>query len=85
MSEETEAFGFARGLSKRGFHQDKNGKVAPNFPKSAKTVLSHPDHYGETKLILIKDSNLGMKDGVLIIPHYLASFLLPRSSTLPID
>ena len=33
MSEETEAFGFARGLSKRGFHQDKNGKVAPNFPK----------------------------------------------------
>ena len=33
MSEETEAFGFVMSLSKRGFNQDKNGKVAPNFPK----------------------------------------------------
>ncbi len=57
----------------------KNGNA-----KSAKTVLSHPDHYGQTKLILIKDSNLGMKDGVLTIPHYLVSFLLPGSSTLPL-
>ena len=53
MSEEIEAFGCAMSLSKRVFNRDKNGKVAPNFPKSAKTVLSHPGHYGKTTLILI--------------------------------
>ena len=46
MSGDIEAFGCAMSLSKRVFNRDKNGKVAPNFPKSAKTVLSHSDHYG---------------------------------------
>lgn len=32
--------------------------------KSAKTVMKHPEYYGETKLIQIKDSNLSFKDGV---------------------
>ena len=50
--------------------------------KSAKTVLAHPEHYGRTQLVQIKDSNLGVSDNVLTIPHYMAHLLLERSSTL---
>ena len=48
--------------------------------KSAKTVMAHPDHYGETKLIRIKDANLGIVDDVLTIPHYMAHLLFEWSA-----
>lgn len=50
-------------------------KAANGNAKSARTVMSHPDHYGKTSLIKIKDSNLIEAGGILTIPHYMA-FLL---------
>ncbi len=52
--------------------------------KSAKTVLAHPDHYGKTKLIRIKESNIGFANGILTIPHYMAYLLFEWSPTYPI-
>ena len=51
--------------------------------KSAKTVLAHPEHYGRTQLIQIKDSNLNVSGNILTIPHYMAHLLFERNSTLP--
>ena len=45
--------------------------------KSAKTVLSHPEHYGKTSLIKIGAGNIYFENGILSIPHYL-TFLLGR-------
>lgn len=59
-------------------------KAQDGNSKSAKTVLKHPEHYGKANLILIKDKNIGYKDGVLTIPHYMAHLLFKWSSTLPI-
>ena len=59
-------------------------KATDGNAKSAKTVLAHPDHYGEVKLIKIKESNIGYNDGVLTIPHYMAYLLFEWSPTLPI-
>ena len=53
--------------------------------KSAKTVMKHPDHYGKTSLIQIKALNVGYKDGVLTIPHYMAFLLFGWSATFPIE
>lgn len=39
--------------------------------KSSKTIMKHPDHYGKTKLIKIGDYNIGERDDILTIPHYL--------------
>lgn len=58
-------------------------KAVNGNAKSAKTVLKHPEHYGETKLIRIKDANVGFTDGVLTIPHYMAYLLFEWSPTLP--
>lgn len=52
--------------------------------KSAKTVLAHPGHYGKTKLIRIKESNLGYANDVLTIPHYMAYLLFNLSSIFPV-
>ena len=43
--------------------------------KSAKTVLKNEDHYGKTKLICIKNTNLSYTNDILTIPHYM-TFLL---------
>ena len=51
--------------------------------KSAKTVMAHPDHYGKTQLIQIKDSNLSVSGNTLTIPHYMAHLLFAHSATLP--
>ena len=51
--------------------------------KSAKTVMAHPDHYGKTKLIQIKETNIGYKNEVLTIPHYMTNLLFTWSSTIP--
>lgn len=58
-------------------------KAVDGNAKSAKTVLAHPEHYGKTRLIMIKDSNLGYANGVLTIPHYMAHLLFKWSATLP--
>ena len=60
-------------------------KARDGNTKSAKTVMAHPDHYGKTQLIRIKDSNLGVTDGILTIPHYMAHLLFEWKSTLPTE
>lgn len=60
-------------------------KAKDGNSKSAKTVMAHPDHYGKTQLIKIKDSNLGIADGVLTIPHYMAHLLFEWRATLPTE
>ena len=59
-------------------------KAVNGNAKSAKTVLSHPDHYGKTSLIKIKDANLSESDGVLTIPHYMAFLLFDWQAVLPV-
>ncbi len=60
-------------------------KATDGNTKSAKTVMSHPDHYGKTMLIKIKDSNLSQTDDVLTIPHYMAYLLFDWQALLPVD
>lgn len=60
-------------------------KARDGNAKSAKTVMAHPDHYGKTQLIRIKDSNLGVSDGILTIPHYMAYLLFEWRPTLPTE
>ena len=51
-------------------------KATNGNTKSSKTVMSHPEHYGQTKLIKIGDySSVTENDDMLTVPHYL-SFLL---------
>ena len=59
-------------------------KAVSGNAKSAKTVLRHPEHYGETELIRVQESNLGLAEGILTIPHYMAYLLFPWSPTLPL-
>ena len=60
-------------------------KAVNGNTKSAKTVMAHPDHYGKTKLIRIKDSNLSVSEHILTIPHYMAHLLFQWSAVLPVD
>lgn len=60
-------------------------KARDGNAKSAKTVMAHPDHYGKTQLIRIKDSNLSVSDGILTIPHYMAHLLFEWRPTLPTE
>ncbi len=60
-------------------------KAVSGNAKSAKTVLKHPEHYGKTRLIQIKDANIGYANDVLTIPHYMAHLLFDWSPTLPLD
>ncbi|MBR2672168.1 MAG: ATP-binding protein [Oscillospiraceae bacterium] len=60
-------------------------KAVDGNTKSAKTVMAHPDHYGETKLIRIKDSNLGVSNNILTIPHYMAFLLFEWNPTISSD
>ena len=60
-------------------------KARDGNSKSAKTVMSHPDHYGRTQLIRIKDSNIGETNGILTIPHYMAHLLFEWRATLPTE
>lgn len=57
-------------------------KARDGNAKGAKTVMSHPEHYGEIKLITIKDSNLNDANGVLTIPHYMAHLLFEWNAAL---
>lgn len=44
----------------------KSGNV-----KSSKTVMSHPEHYGETRLVKFGDYNIGFENKILTLPYYL--------------
>jgi len=48
----------------------KNGNT-----KSAKTVMNNTNHYGKCKLIKIGDYNIGEKEDILTIPHYMVYML----------
>ncbi len=54
-------------------------KARDGRAKAAKTVLSHPEHYGKTRLIKMGSMNIGEENGVLSMPYYLA-FALGRTS-----
>ena len=54
-------------------------KARNGLAKAAKTILSHPDHYGKTRLIKMGSMNIGEEDGILSMPYYLA-FALGRTS-----
>ena len=58
-------------------------KAVDGNTKSAKTVMANPDHYGETQLIRIKDSNLSVSNNILTIPHYMTFLLFEWRPTLP--
>ena len=60
-------------------------KARDGNAKNAKTVMAHPDHYGKTQLIKIKDSNISEANGVLTIPHYMAHLLFKWNVTLPVE
>ncbi len=60
-------------------------KAKDGNTKSAKTVMRHPEHYGKTKLIRIKDAELNEFNEVLTIPHYMAHLLFDWSTTLSLD
>lgn len=47
-------------------------KTKTSNTKSSKTVLSHPEHYGTTKLIKFGDYNIGYENDILTLPYYLA-------------
>ena len=53
----------------------KNGNV-----KSSKTIMSHPDHYGEVKLIKFGDYNIGYADQCITLPYYLIFALFKWAS-----
>jgi predicted AAA+ superfamily ATPase len=60
----------------------KNGNA-----KSAKTVLSNPDHYGKARLYKAIDGNISYENGIFSFPHFMA-FLLqdsPIKNSEPVD
>lgn len=46
-------------------------KAKTGNTKSSKTVMSHPEHYGKTKLIKIGDYNVSEQGNIITMPHYL--------------
>ena len=52
-------------------------KAKSGNAKSSKTIMSHPEHYGETRLIKFGDYNIGFENNILTLPYYFA-FALAR-------
>ncbi len=65
-------------ISYNGFATLVETKAKTGNTKSSKTVMSHPDHYGKTKLIKIGDYNICESGDVITIPHYL-TFVLGKT------
>lgn len=65
-------------IAYNGFSCLVEAKAKTGNTKSSKTVMNHPEHYGETKLIKIGDYNVGEVGDILTIPHYM-SFLLGKT------
>ena len=62
-------------ISYNGFATLVETKAKTGNTKSSKTVMSHPEHYGKTKLIKIGDYNIGESGDIITIPHYLTFVL----------
>ena len=46
-------------------------KAKTGNTKSSKTIMSHPEHYGKTRLIKFGDYNIGFENNILTLPYYL--------------
>lgn len=58
-------------ISYKGFATLIEAKAKSGNAKSSKTIMSHPEHYGKTKLIKIGDYNVSEEGDIITIPHYL--------------
>ena len=65
-------------ISYNGFATLVETKAKTGNTKSSKTVMSHPEHYGKTKLIKIGNYNIGESGEIITIPHYL-TFVLGKN------
>ena len=59
----------------KGFSTLIEAKAKTGNTKSSKTVMSHKEHYGETKLIKIGDYNISQEGDIITIPHYMTFVL----------
>ncbi len=59
-------------ISYRGYSTLIEAKAKTGNSKSSKTVMSHPEHYGKTRLIKFGDYNIGFERDILTLPYYLA-------------
>ncbi len=66
-------------ISYQGYSTLIESKAKSGATKSSKTVRSHPEHYGQTKLIKFGDYNIGYENNILTLPYYLA-FLLGKNT-----
>lgn len=68
-------------ISYNGFATLIEAKAKNGNTKSSKTIMSHPEHYGKTKLIKIGDYNISEEGNIITIPHYL-TFVLGKKRML---
>ena len=59
----------------KGFSTLIEAKAKTGNSKASKTVMSHKEHYGETKLIKIGDYNISQEGDIITIPHYMTFVL----------
>lgn len=64
-------------ISYKGYSTLIEAKAKSGNVKSSKTIMSHPEHYGKTKLIKFGDYNVGYENDILTLPYYLI-FALSR-------
>lgn len=62
-------------ISYKGHSTLIEAKAKTGNTKSSKTVMSHPEHYGKTRLIKIGDYNIRQEGDIITIPHYLTFVL----------
>ena len=62
-------------ISYDGYATLVEAKAKTGNTKSSKTVMSHPEHYGKTKLIKIGDYNISKSDDIITLPHYMTFIL----------
>lgn len=58
-------------ISYNGVATIVEAKAKTGNTKSSKTIMKHPEHYGQTKLIKIGDYNISEEGDIITIPHYL--------------
>ncbi len=66
-------------ISYKGYATLLEVKAKSGNTKSSKVVMSHPDHYGKTKLIKIGDYNITETDDIITMPTYL-TFVLGKEN-----
>ena len=68
-------------ISYQGYSTLIESKAKTGNTKSSKTVMSHPEHYGKTRLIKFGDYNIAFENDVLTLPYYLA-FALGKDKSI---